>query len=247
MLTGKTAVITGSSRGIGKAIAIMYAQNGANVVINHSSESGKDTAQAVADEIVAMGREAIVVQANVANFDEAKTLIDEAINHFGKIDILVNNAGITRDMLLLRMTEEEFDQVIDVNLKGVFNCIKHAVRPMMKSGGSIINLSSVVGLTGNAGQVNYAAAKAGIIGVTKSVAREFAKKNIRTNAIVPGYIETEMTDVLGDKVKEKVMQNIPMQKLGTVEDVAGAALFLASDLSKYITGETIRVDGGMVM
>ena len=184
---------------------------------------------------------------SVSKSEEAQGLIDETINTFGKLDILVNNAGITKDMILLRMKEEEFDEVLAVNLKGVFNCSKVATKAMLKTGGSIINMSSVVGLNGNVGQSNYAASKAGIIGFTKSVAKEFASRNIRVNAIAPGFIQTDMTDVLSDKVKEEAMKQIPMKRLGYTEEVAQVALFLASECSSYVTGEVIRVDGGMAM
>ena len=247
MLKNKVALVTGSSRGIGKEIALTYAENGAKVVVNYSSERSKEEALKVVEAIKKIGSEAIAVQANVANFDEAKVLIDEAVKTFGKLDIVVNNAGITRDMLLIRMTEEEFDTVMDINLKGVFNCSKHASRAMMRTGGSIINMTSVVGIAGNIGQSNYAASKAGIIGFTKSVAREFAGKNLRVNAIAPGFIVSDMTDKLSDGIKEGTLKNIPMSRFGNAKEVAGVALFLASDLSSYVTGEVIKVDGGMAM
>ena len=247
MLKGKVALITGSVTGIGKEIAMLYAENGAQLVINYPVSSMEEQAREVAQEIEAKGGTAIALCADVSKFEEAKALIDQTIGHYGKLDILVNNAGITRDMLLLRMTEEEFDKVISVNLKGVFNCTKHASRAMMKTGGSIINMASVVGITGNIGQVNYSASKAGVIGLTKSVAREFAPKNIRVNAIAPGFIVSDMTDKLSDTVKESITGTIPMKRFGTVKDVANTALFLACDLSTYITGEIIKVDGGMAM
>jgi 3-oxoacyl-[acyl-carrier protein] reductase len=247
MLKDKVAVITGSARGLGKEIALMYAKNGAKVVINYSSDSSKDNAERIVQQIKEMKREAIAIQADISNHIEAKNLIDEAAKAFGTIDILVNNAGITKDMILLRMTEEEFDRVVAVNLKGVFNCTKHASRIMLKKGGSIINMTSVIGLAGNIGQCNYAASKAGIIGFTKSAAKEFASKSIRVNAIAPGFIETDMTDVLPETIKENALRNIPLNRLGYAEEVAKVALFLASDLSSYVTGEVIRVDGGMAM
>ncbi len=247
MLKDKVAVITGSVRGIGKAIAMCFAKQGASVVINYSSEARKEEAESVVTEIIALGGKAIALCANVAKFEEAQGLIEGAIAAFGKIDILVNNAGITKDMLLLRMTEKEFQDVLDVNLKGVFNCSKHATRAMMKTGGSIINMTSVIGINGNAGQSNYAASKAGVIGFTKSVAKEFAGKKIRVNAIAPGFITTDMTEVLPDRVKESAMASIPMKRFGDSEEVANVAVFLASDLSSYITGEVIKVDGGMAM
>lgn len=247
MLKDKVAVITGSVRGIGRAIAMCFAKQGANVVINYSSEKRKEEADQVVTEIKALGGKAIALCANVANSEEAKGLIEGTIAAFGKLDILVNNAGITKDMLLLRMTEKEFSEVLDVNLKGVFNCSKHATKAMMKTGGSIINMTSVVGINGNAGQSNYAASKAGVIGFTKSVAKEFAGKNIRVNAIAPGFITTDMTDILPERVKESVMTSIPMKRFGVSEEIANVAVFLASDLSSYITGEVIKVDGGMAM
>lgn len=249
MLKGKVAIITGSGRGIGKTIAITFAKNGADIVVNYPIDELKDEAMEVVEEIKNIGARAIAVKANIADFNEAKTLIDETLTEFGKIDILVNNAGITRDQLLLRMTEDDFDKVIAVNLKGAFNCTKHVARPMLKNktGGSIINMASVVGLSGNVGQMNYSASKAGLIGMTKTTAKEFAKKNIRANAIAPGFIESDMTKKLSDTVIDAALSNIPMNKLGSAQDVANTALFLASDLSSYITGEVIRVDGGMVM
>ncbi len=247
MLKGKVALITGSVRGIGKAISLCFAKAGADVVINYTSHTSELEAKNLVEEIKQMGVKAIAIQADISKSEEAKGLVAEVIKTFGKLDILVNNAGITKDMLLLRMSEEEFDKVIEVNLKGVFNCTKEASRVMMKVGGSIINMTSVVGLSGNAGQSNYAASKAGVIGFTKSVAKEFAGKKLRVNAIAPGFIETDMTKVLADKVKEDVMRNIPMKRFGASDEVAKVALFLASDLSSYVTGEVIRVDGGMAM
>ncbi len=247
MLKDKVAVITGSVRGIGRAIAMCFAKQGANVVINYSSEKRKEEADQVVTEIKALGGKAIALCANVANSEEAKGLIEGTIAAFGKLDILVNNAGITKDMLLLRMTEKEFQEVLDVNLKGVFNCSKHGAKAMMKTGGSIINMTSVVGINGNAGQSNYAASKAGVIGFTKSVAKEFAGKKIRVNAIAPGFITTDMTEVLPERVKDSVMTSIPMKRFGESEEIANVAVFLASDLSSYITGEVIKVDGGMAM
>ena len=247
MLKDKVAVITGSVRGIGKAIAMCFAKQGASVVINYSSEGRKEEAESVVAEIIALGGKAIALCGNVAKSEEAQGLIEGAIAAFGKLDILVNNAGITKDMLLLRMTEKEFQDVLDVNLKGVFNCTKHATKAMMKTGGSIINMTSVVGINGNAGQSNYAASKAGVIGFTKSVAKEFAGKKIRVNAIAPGFITTDMTEVLPERVKESVMTSIPMKRFGNSEEIANVVVFLASDLSSYITGEVIKVDGGMAM
>ncbi|MGL6174446.1 MAG: 3-oxoacyl-[acyl-carrier-protein] reductase [Cellulosilyticaceae bacterium] len=247
MLKDKVAVVTGSSSGIGREIALTYAQNGAKVVVNYPFEGLAVDANRVVEEIKAMGGEAVAIEADVSKFDAAKSLMDEAVKVFGKLDVVVNNAGITRDMLLIRMTEAEFDSVIDVNLKGVFNCTKHASRIMMRTGGSIINMASVVGIAGNIGQCNYAASKAGVIGLTKSAAREFAAKKLRINAIAPGFIVSAMTDKLNESVKEGTMKNIPMSRFGEAKEVANVALFLASDLSSYVTGEVIKVDGGMAM
>ncbi|PHV70416.1 beta-ketoacyl-ACP reductase [Sporanaerobium hydrogeniformans] len=247
MLKDKVALITGSVRGIGKEIAKLFARNGAKVVINYSSPNRQEEANKVVAEIEEEGGIAYALCGNVASSEEAEKLVKETVSYFGKLDILVNNAGITKDMLLLRMSEEEFDKVIEVNLKGVFNCTKPAVRAMLRTGGSIINMTSVVGVMGNKGQCNYAASKAGIIGFTKSVAKEMATKNIRVNAIAPGFIATDMSDQLPESVKEKVLENIPMQHFGEAKDVANVALFLGSELSSYITGEVIKVDGGMVM
>lgn len=247
MLKGKVAIITGSSNGIGREIARIFSKNGAKVVINYPFERSQEEANKIVKEIEEAGGEAIAVRADVSKFDEAQALIKTTVDTFGTLDILVNNAGITRDMLLLRMTEEEFDSVIDINLKGVFNCMKHGSRIMMKKGGSIINMSSVVGLHGNIGQCNYSASKAGVIGMTKSAAREFASKNLRINAIAPGFIVSNMTDKLSEGIKENTLRGIPLGRFGNVEEVANVALFLASDLSSYVTGEVIKVDGGMAM
>ena len=242
----KTAVVTGASRGIGKAIALALAKDGFNVVINYNGN--KEKAEQVKKECEDFGVNAITVKANVADFTESENLIKEAVSTFGSIDVLVNNSGITKDTLLLRMKEEDFDSVIDVNLKGTFNTIKHAARQMMKQrSGSIINMSSVVGISGNAGQINYAASKAGVIGLTKSVARELASRGIRANAVAPGFIETDMTDELNDKAKEEILKTIPLNDTGKSEDVANLVAFLASEKSRYITGQVIHVDGGMLM
>ncbi len=242
MLTEKTVVITGSSRGIGRGLAIQFAKEGANIVLN----ARKAIESELIKEIESYGVKTHVVLGDIQYFNEAKKLIDEAKATFGSIDVLINNAGITRDMLLMRMKEEEFDSVINVNLKGTFNTIQHVSSIMLKQkSGTIINLSSVIGLTGNAGQVNYAASKAGVIGLTKSVARELSSRGITCNAIAPGFIETDMTDVLSEKVKEATIAQIPLKKLGQVQDIASAAVFLATN--KYITGQVINVDGGMVM
>lgn len=242
----KTAVVTGASRGIGKAIALALAKDGFNVVINYNGN--KEKAEQVKKECEDFGVNAITVKANVADFTESENLIKEAVSTFGSIDVLVNNSGITKDTLLLRMKEEDFDSVIDVNLKGTFNTIKHAARQMMKQrNGSIINMSSVVGISGNAGQINYAASKAGVIGLTKSVARELASRGIRANAVAPGFIETDMTYELNDKAKEEILKTIPLNDTGKSEDVANLVAFLASEKSRYITGQVIHVDGGMLM
>uniref|UniRef100_UPI002597D1D0 3-oxoacyl-[acyl-carrier-protein] reductase n=1 Tax=uncultured Allobacillus sp. TaxID=1638025 RepID=UPI002597D1D0 len=246
MFKGKSALVTGASRGIGRAIALKLGENGANVVVNYSGS--KDKAEAVVEEIKSFGQEAIAVQANVADADDVKRLVKEAIDTFGSLDILVNNAGITRDNLLMRMKEEEFDQVIDTNLKGVFNCTKAVTRQMMKQrAGKIINIASIVGVSGNPGQVNYVAAKAGVIGMTKSVAKELATRNVHVNAVAPGFISTEMTDELTDDQKQNMYDMIPLNRLGEPEDVANVVKFLASSESDYMTGQTIHVDGGMVM
>lgn len=246
MLKDKVAVITGSGRGIGKAIALKLAKNGANIVINDIP--GSDYADETKKEIEALGVKAIVVRGDVRNKDDVEALINTTIETFGKIDILVNNAGITKDGLMIRMSEEDWDTVLDINLKGAFNCIKAAARPMMKQrSGSIINIASVVGVMGNAGQANYTASKAGLIGLTKTVAKEFSSRNIRANAVAPGFIESHMTDMLTDDVKAKYFDAIPLSRFGKTEDVAKAVLFLASDLSSYVTGQTINVDGGLVM
>lgn len=243
-LEGKIALVTGGSRGLGKAIALKLASLGADVVINYTS-SGEE-AEKVRAEIENMGRKSLSIRADVSKFDEAKNLVDSTIGEFGRIDILVNNAGITRDNLLLRMTEEDFDKVIDVNLKGTFNVTKSAIRKMLKgSGCSIINISSVVGVAGNAGQCNYAASKAGVIGLTKSLAKEVAKKNVRVNAIAPGFIATDMTDKLAEETIEEYKASIPLGKLGEPDDISNAVAFLASDMSKYITGQVLVIDGGL--
>ncbi len=246
MLKGKTAVITGSGRGIGKAIAVKLASLGANIVINDIPSSVD--ADKTSEEIKAMGVGSIVVKGDVRNFADMETLVKTTVDTFGSIDIVVNNAGITRDGLMLRMSEEDWDMVLDINLKGAFNCIKAAARPMMKQkSGAIVNIASVVGVMGNAGQANYSASKAGLIGLTKTVAKEFAKKNIRCNAVAPGFIESDMTAKLSDEVKESYFAAIPLSKFGKTDDIADVVAFLASDMSKYVTGQVINVDGGLVM
>ncbi len=248
VLDEKVVIVTGSSQGIGKAIALRLANEGANIVINYPFEGVAADAQAVVTAIQAMGRQAIAVQANVVNAAEVEQLIKTTLDTFDKVDILVNNAGVTRDGLLMRMKEEDWDTVLDINLKGVYLCTKAVLRTMMKQRqGSIINIASVVGITGNAGQANYAAAKAGIIGFTKSVAQEIGSRGITVNAIAPGYIMTDMTAKLGEDVKKAIEAKIPLEKLGTPDDVAGAVVFLASPDARYLTGQTLSVDGGMSM
>jgi len=245
LLDKKNAVITGASRGIGRGIAKVFAQQGANVVFTYSSSV--QASQELENELSAFGVKAKGFQSNAADFNAAQTLIDDVIKEFGTIDILVNNAGITKDNLLMRISEEDFDKVIQVNLKSVFNMTKAVQRIMLKNKtGSIINISSVVGVKGNAGQTNYAASKAGIIGFSKSVALELGSRNIRCNAIAPGFIETEMTDKLNPEVVQSWRNAIPLKRGGTPEDVANLCVFLASDLSAYITGQVINVDGGML-
>ncbi len=243
MLNGRVAVVTGGSRGIGKAIALKLANNGAKVAIFATRES--EAVNQTLSELNAIGNEAMFVPFDVSNFEQVKSSIDSVIEQFGKIDILVNNAGITKDKLLIQMSEEDFDDVISVNLKGTYNTVKACIRPFIRNKyGKIINISSVVGLMGNPGQVNYAASKAGIVGLTKSLAKEYAAKGINCNAIAPGFIATDMTEDLLDK-QEGLINMIPMKKVGNPEDIANLALFLASDMSAYITGEVIKVDGGM--
>ncbi|MFF2595235.1 3-oxoacyl-[acyl-carrier-protein] reductase [Priestia megaterium] len=246
MLQGKVAVVTGASRGIGRAVAIELGKLGAKVVVNYSGSEAK--ALEVVDEIKGLGTDAIAVQANVAESDSVQSMIKEAISTFGSVDILVNNAGITRDNLLMRMKEDEWDDVINTNLKGVFLCTKAVTRQMMKQrAGRIINISSIVGVSGNAGQANYVAAKSGVIGLTKTTAKELASRNITVNAVAPGFIATDMTDKLNEEVQAEMLKQIPLASFGQPEDVANAVAFLASDASRYITGQTIHVDGGMVM
>ena len=245
-LTGKTAVVTGGSRGIGRAICIELAKQGANVVVNYSGS--EDKAKQAVSQIEELGAKAIAVQANVAHSDEVDAMMKQAIEVFGTLDILVNNAGITRDNLLMRMKEQEWDDVVDTNLKGVFLCTKAVTRQMMKQrAGRIINISSIVGVAGNPGQANYVAAKAGVIGLTKTCAQELASRNILVNAIAPGFITTEMTDSLPEELKEAMLKQIPLAKLGQPEDVAKAVVFFASDHANYITGQTLHIDGGLVM
>ena len=242
---GQTAIVTGSGNGIGRATAIMLADLGANVMV---CDIEGDSAKKVAEEITERGGAAVYNRCDVTKLEEIKETIKKTVDTFGNVDILVNNAGITRDGLLMKMSEEDYDTVLDTNLKGTFHCIRFAARQMLRQrGGRIINLSSVSGILGNAGQANYSASKAGVIGLTKSAARELASRGITVNAVAPGFIETEMTAVLTEKVRESAVAQIPMGAFGTAEDVAEAVAFLASDSARYITGQTIHVDGGMAM
>lgn len=245
ILTGSTTLLTGGSRGIGEAIAEKFAEQGYNVAFTYISSAEK--ANALAERLSEKYHVKVkAFQSDASSYEQAETLVSAVVEEFGKIDTLINNAGITQDTLMLRMSEEQWDKVIQVNLKSVFNLTKHCLRPMLKARqGSIINMSSVVGVFGNAGQANYAASKAGIIGFTKSIAKEVGTRNIRCNAIAPGFIETDMTDELDEKTKESFLSNIPMKRLGTGEEVANACLFLSSDLSRYITGQVISVCGGL--
>lgn len=242
----KVALITGATRGIGRQIAITLSKEGYHIALNYRKEN--EELDCVKKEIEANQVECLSVQGDVSNFEDCEKLVKQVIEKFGKIDVLVNNAGITKDMLLMRMKKEDFEQVIDVNLVGTFNVTKNVVSHMLKSrSGRIINISSVVGISGNAGQTNYAASKAGIIGFTKSLAKEVASRNILVNAVAPGFIETSMTDVLKDEVKEEIAKNIPLKRMGTPQDVANVVKFLTSEDSSYITGQVIHVDGGMLM
>lgn len=245
-LLGKVALVTGGARGIGRSISLELARSGADVAINYGGSEG--AAQELAAEIEQLGRKALIVQANVADSEAVQAMVKYVVEHFGQIDILVNNAGITRDNLLMRMKDEEWDDVINVNLKGVYNCIKAVTRPMMKQrSGRIINISSVVGVMGNAGQANYVAAKAGVLGLTKTTARELSSRGITVNAIAPGFIETDMTAKLSDDIQQGILSQVPLARLGKPEEVAKVVRFLASDDAAYMTGQTIHVDGGMVM
>ena len=245
-LEGKKVLVTGASRGIGRAVALAMAAEGADVVVNYAGSEA--AAKAVAAEIEAMGRKALVIQADISSNEAATAMVDQVVKEMGRIDVLVNNAGITRDGLLMRMKEEDWDAVLTTNLKGVFNCTKAVIKYMMKQkAGHIVSISSVVGLAGSAGQANYAAAKAGVIGFTKAVAKEVAARGITVNAVAPGFIQTDMTAVLSEMVVEGMLQNIPQRKLGEPSDVAKAVVFLASDDANYITGQILNVDGGMVM
>lgn len=246
MLENQVALVTGAGRGIGKAIALLLADEGAFVVVNYNGSEAR--AMETVNQIQDKGGRAEAIRCNVSDFAACREMVEGIISRHGRLDILVNNAGITRDNLLMKMSEEEFDAVIDTNLKGAFNCMKHISRQMIKQrSGRIINISSVSGVAGNAGQANYSASKAGIIGLTKTAAREMAARGITVNAIAPGFIRTDMTDVLSDGVKDSIMEKIPMKHFGDPEDIAQTALFLASKHAKYITGQVICVDGGMVM
>lgn len=246
MLEGKIALVTGASRGIGRQVALTLGAKGATVIVNYNGSAAK--AEEVVKEIEAAGGKAEALQCNVSDFEACGQMLADIVSRHGRLDILVNNAGITRDNLLMKMSEEDFDAVVNTNLKGVFNCIKHIARQMLKQkSGRIINMSSVSGVLGNAGQANYCAAKAGVIGITKSAARELASRGITVNAVAPGFIVTEMTDVLSDSVKEAATEKIPMKKFGETQDIANAVAFLASDEAKYITGQVLCVDGGMAL
>lgn len=245
LLQGKTAIITGATRGIGRGIAFIFAQQGAHVAFTYSSS--EEAAIALEKELIELGVQAKGYKSNAADFEQAQQLVDDVLETFGTVDILINNAGITKDNLLMRLSEADFDAVIDVNLKSVFNMTKAVQKTFLKNrAGSIINMSSVVGVKGNAGQTNYAASKAGVIGFSKSVALELGSRNIRCNVIAPGFIETEMTADLAQDVKKKWTEGIPLKRGGSPEDVANACVFLASDLSSYITGQVLHVDGGML-
>lgn len=246
MLNGKVAIVTGAGRGIGRAIALQFIKYGAKVVVNYRSSISQ--VDELLNDIKSSGGEAIAVQADISKEEEAKKLVEEATIQYGRIDILVNNAGITKDTLMMRMSEEDFMNVININLKGTFLCTKHASNVMLKQrSGRIINISSVVGITGNVGQVNYASSKAGVIGLTKAAAKELAIRGITVNAVAPGFIETDMTQQLSDKIKEASIQGIPLKRFGKPEEVAEAVSFLASEAAGYITGQVIQVNGGMVM
>ncbi|MGL4914250.1 MAG: 3-oxoacyl-[acyl-carrier-protein] reductase [Romboutsia sp.] len=245
-LNSKVAIVTGGSRGIGKEVTKKLATLGANLVINYTSK--EEDALKTKAEIESLGVKCIIVKCDVSKSEEVNSMLDLCIKEFGKVDILVNNAGITKDGLLMRMKEEDFDKVIDINLKGVFNCTKAVTKPMMKQKyGKVVNMASVVGIIGNAGQANYCASKAGVIGFTKSTARELASRNININAVAPGFIDTDMTKVLSDDIKQSMLNNIPKNTFGKPEDIANVVAFLVSDMSSYVTGQVINVDGGMVM
>ena len=246
MSENKIALITGATRGIGKEIALELAANGFDIAVNYRSM--QDGMEKLKKEIESNNVKCLLIKADISKFDECKTMVDESIKELQNIDVLINNAGITKDTLLMRMKEEDFREVIDINLVGTFNMTKNVVPYMIKKrSGKIVNISSVVGVVGNAGQSNYAASKAGIIGFTKSLAKELASRNILVNAIAPGFIETKMTDVLSDSVKENILKQIPLKRMGTAQEIANLVEFLVSDKNSYITGQVINIDGGMVM
>ena len=246
MLEGKVALITGASHGIGREIALTFAGYGATVVVNYNGS--KENAEEVVAQIKASGGEAMAIQCSVANYEACGSMVEEVLNKYGHLDILVNNAGITKDNLVMKISEEDFDAVLNTNLKGTFNCIKQVYRPFLKQkSGRIINMTSVSGLLGNAGQANYAASKAGVVGLTKSVARELASRGITVNAVAPGFIATKMTDAMSDAAKEATLKQIPLGRVGTPKDIAETVVFLASEKAAYITGQVISVDGGMHM
>lgn len=246
MLSEQVALVTGASRGLGRSIALELAKNGANVVINYAGNEAK--AKEVVEEIKQLGQESFDVQADVSSEEDVKRMVKQVTDEFGRLDILVNNAGITKDNLIMRMKEEEFDQVVNTNLKGAFLCTKAVTRQMMRQRrGKIVNVASIVGVRGNPGQANYVAAKSGVIGLTKTTAQELASRNILVNAVAPGFIATDMTDVLTDEQRETILSMVPLARLGNPEDVAKVVRFLASSDSDYMTGQTLHIDGGMVM
>lgn len=245
LLEGKIALITGGSRGIGESLVRQFAAHGAAVAFTYVSQNSAARAEKIAADLVAGGANVQAYQSDAGDFVQSEQLVNQVVKDFGKLDVLVNNAGITRDTLMLRMTEQQWDEVIQTNLKSVFNMTKHCLRPMLRSGGSIINMSSVVGVFGQAGQANYAASKAGIIGFSKSIAKEYGSRNVRCNVIAPGFIETDMTAALDDKTREGYLASIPMKRLGTGDDVANATIFLASDLSAYVSGQVLSVCGAL--
>jgi 3-oxoacyl-[acyl-carrier protein] reductase len=249
LLEGKTAIVTGAARGIGEGVALKLAEHGANIAFTYVSESSAEKAKALEEKLTSMGVKAKAYRSNAGNYAECEAFVNDVVKEFGSVDICVNNAGISKDNLLLRMTPEQWDDVMDINLKSVFNMTKQVIRPMMKAkSGSIINMSSVIGLMGNAGQGSYAASKAGILGFTKSVAKELGSRNIRCNAIAPGFVETDMTGYLKEgEQADKYKAGIPLARFGSTEDIANVTLFLASDLSAYVTGQVLSVDGGLYM
>ncbi len=249
LLENKVAIITGAARGIGEGIALKFAEHGANIAFSYVSESSAEKANALQEKLIALGVKAKAFRSNAGDFAQCETFVNEVVKEFGAVDVCVNNAGISKDNLLLRMTQEQWDDVIKVNLNSVFYMTKQIIRPMMKAkSGSIINMSSVIGLMGNAGQASYAASKAGVIGFTKSVAKELGSRNVRCNAIAPGFVETDMTSYLKEgEQADKYKAGIPLGKFGTAEDIANVTLFLASELSSYVTGQVIGVDGGLYM